>query len=446
MPSNLIMGEFNSEKYWRQENLAKLPEIPDKSSLDIILSMDELLFPFCEAGDILALRFPFHPAFKEYLGNLGFDFMVNGSSIPPKDIDREQSIFEIVVSDLDRMNALRPQLSAQSGFFPYSLVTAADRLAKELQLGFRGPELDTVKKVNSKVYSCNLSRNLNLPYHGDIISHSFELREKGNQLLEQGPFLIKDPYGVSGKGNLRIDSMGVFERIVKHLENQENKGFLCQFVLEPLWDKDIDFSCGLTIHENGDLQIISIQKMINSNFAYHGSRTADQAFIDQLDRRKYFEVIGEIARMMYNDGYFGAVCVDSMVLTSGDIVPVIEINARKSMGFINHRLDQYLAQFNLQGNLMFLNLGYSSALTYELVLQRMDEAGLLFYPGKKSGIMPLSANTLFINKELSSTKVDSTIYKGRLYVSVIGADDAQRGSLIQELRFLFQSLSCTVYN
>ncbi|HEX3044097.1 MAG TPA: hypothetical protein VHY08_05025, partial [Bacillota bacterium] len=336
MSNDLIMGEFNSEKYWRKENSAKLPEMPDKSSLDIILSMDELLFPFCKTGDILATRYPFNPAFKEYLGALGFDFIVNGPSSPPKPADRERSIFQIMIEDPDKMNELRLKLSPQSGFCPYSLVSYADLLVDELNLGFRGPELDTVKEVNSKVYSCNLSRNLNLPYHGEIVSECLELREKGAKLLEHGPFLIKDPYGVSGKGNLRIDSISVFERIVKHLENQENKGFLCEFVLEPLWDKDIDFSCDFTIHENGDLQIISIQKMINEKFAYLGSMTADQAFIDNITRKGYLETIGEITRMIYHDGYFGPVCVDSMVLTSGDIVPVIEINARKSMGFINH--------------------------------------------------------------------------------------------------------------
>jgi hypothetical protein len=449
----LVMGEFNSEQYWRNPDWVKLPEIPDQSNRNIIFALDELLFLFCEATDVLITRFKFNDVLKSYLSSLGFDFIGNSRSIQQNLAEREESLFQIVADHPGRIWELASKLRVRRSLDPYSLVCCCDRLAQTLNLDFSGPDLETVKKVNSKVYSCRLSQKLDLPGGGAVVASGRELLEKGDDLLINGPFLLKDPYGVSGKGNVLIQSVKILERLVKYIEGQARNGLTVCFVIEPFLDKIKDFSCSFTIDQTGRAELVSVQEMINRNFAYCGSVAADPAFIEWLDREKYFDVIEKIAGNLYQEGYFGPVCVDSMVLTSGVIVPIVEINARKSMGFFNHRINRYLSRFGLMGNLLFLNVGYRRELRFEQVMAAFDAARLLFTPEKECGVMLLSANTLLANREFSqyanpAVNGRQTIYQGRIYFSVIARapDHRRRKCLSQAVRSLFQAMACTVYN
>ncbi len=439
MQNSLVMGEFNSEKYWRSESLAKLPEFPDKSSTDIILSMDELLFPFCEENDVLITRYAFDSTLKDYLSTLGFKFAVNPQGIQNSREEAGKNIFQLVYENTDRIKGISSRLRDSTKLSPYSIVPYSHEMSDCLNLVFDGPGPEVVKEVNSKIYSNKLSRSLNLKYCGDVIRSGDELYHKGKILLEGGPFLIKDPFGVSGKGNMLINSEGFLKRIVKHLESQEQKGLTSIFTVEPYLQRDIDFSCGFNINKDGEMKVISIQKMVNNNFAYLGSFAAEGEFIDMLEKDNYFHIIESIAKALYKDGYHGDVCVDSMILTSGEIVPIVEINARKSMGFINNSIDRYLSSFNQKGSLMFFNLGYKSSLTFQYLLTRIDEEGLLYYPGKTNSIIPLSANTLFINREKNYIEDENAVYKGRFYFSVIAEDDENRVLVLDSIRNLFNS-------
>ncbi|MFD1905307.1 hypothetical protein ACFSQ7_16485 [Paenibacillus rhizoplanae] len=49
-------GSLESERYWREEDLASLPAIPDAKALAIVQAMDEMLFVFCGSGDVLLTR------------------------------------------------------------------------------------------------------------------------------------------------------------------------------------------------------------------------------------------------------------------------------------------------------------------------------------------------------------------------------------------------------
>jgi hypothetical protein len=448
---HLVMGEFNSEQYWRNPDWVKLPEIPNPSSRNIVLALDELLFLFCEDTDVLITRFKFNSVLKSYLSFLGFNFTSNSRNIQQNPAEREADLFQIIVDHPGRIWELAPQLRVRRSFNPYSLVCRWDRLAQTLNLNFSGPDLEIVKKVNSKVYSCRLSQALGLPGGGTVVENGRELLEKGEVLLKNGPFLLKDPYGVSGKGNILVQSIQILERLVKYFEGQARNGLTICFVIEPFLDKARDFSCSLKIDRTGRSELVSVQEMINRNFAYQGSVAADPAFVDWLDRKKYFDVIKKIAKNLYQEGYFGSVCVDSMALTSGAIVPIVEINARKSMGLINYRVDRYLSRYGLKGNLLFFNVGYRRGLRFEQVMEALNAAGLLFTPGKKCGVMPLSANTLVVNQEWRrlADPVDDegqAVYQGRIYFSVIATAHRQRECLSQAVRSLLQAMSCTVYN
>ncbi|SHI58668.1 hypothetical protein SAMN02745163_00432 [Clostridium cavendishii DSM 21758] len=446
MNKTILIGEFNSEKYWKDEGYAKLPEIPDKNSYNIIRSMDELLFPLAKSKDLLITRYKFNSFLKDYLESIGFDFLCTNKNVETVEDINDNSIFEVLYKNKNLFNDIFPYDVKDRSLEPYSIMKYCKNLAYSLNLKYNGCDYKIVKNVNSKVYSQNLSKILNLKYYGEIISSHEELVLLSNEAKFNNGLLIKDPYGVSGKGNMLLNSKVLINRIAKYLKAQEDKGLKTLFVVEPFLQKEIDFSCGLNISKEGKIKIISVQKMINSNFAYLGSITADKDFVDYLYRNNYFYTIEKIADKLHEDGYFGDVCIDSMILANGDIVPIIEINCRKSMGFINYYLDQYLKRYNLKGSLCFLNLGYKKDLTFEILFEALKSKGLIFYSNLTTGLIPISSNTMFINRDLDISPKEEKIYKGRFYMCIVSSDSEERENILDKVKKTLYELSVQIYN
>ena len=179
-----------------------------------------------------------------------------------------------------------------------------------------------------------------------------EIEAIGAELLKQGPYLLKDPFGVSGKGNLLIDSEAMREGSRSTCINRRERiaGSIPAGAPAP---KVTDFSSHWFIQENGKTEFISVQRMMNHQQNYSGSIKADEAFIGMLENVGYFTVMEKALRVLVEDDYHGFVCFDSMVLEDGEVVSIVEINARKSMGLINAYLDKWSEPYGLTGWLTF---------------------------------------------------------------------------------------------
>ncbi|UUZ96892.1 hypothetical protein LJK87_23200 [Paenibacillus sp. P25] len=427
-------GTFDAEQFWRDPHLAKLPGFADPENLRIVSAMDELLFTFCRPADALITRQAMDRSHKQYLSAVGFDFHSNRADLDASFEQRNKSMLQLI-AEADPAE-LADCVFQGAELEPFAVIPYTREAAENLGLQARVPDLDIIRRVNTKVYSTKMKERLGLPNYGVIVNNSEALKETGYRLLQEGAFLVKDNYGVSGSGNLMIDSPGVLERIAAHMAGQEKKGKLLEFILEPYMDKDCDFSCQFVIEESGECRILSLQKLANTEFAYTESYTPEPEFKDYLERRHYFKLMHQIAGELHKDGYFGHVCIDSMTLKSGGLVPIVEINARKSMSLIKHRMDLFLSRYGVQGNLRYFALnGTNPVLEFEDVLSGLEKENLLFLPGKNTGILPLTANTLTVNRRRDQP------YKGRIYVSLIGRDAGERQELAHRLQLLFMKLS-----
>lgn len=88
-----------------------------------------------------------------------------------------------------------------------------------------------------------------------------------------------------------------------------------------------------------------------------------------------------IGRELYADGYFGDVCVDSMLLRDGSLAPLVEINARKSMSLIKHNVDRQLKQEGMHTCLLQVPLATMGEVHYADLLGRLEREGILFSLG-----------------------------------------------------------------
>ena len=189
----------------------------------------------------------------------------------------------------------------------------------------------------------------------------------------------------------------MLERIAAHLAVQEKKGERVSLLVEPFLAKKLDFSCQMHIELDGQVRFLSLQQMHNQQLAYQGSSRLGAEQTALIERSGYFRQMEAVGARIYREGYWGDVCIDSMQLEDGCVIPVVEINARKSMGLMNYHLDQFFSPDGLHSYFTFLSVGYPGPLRFDELLQGLEQAGLLFTRRQMRGILPLSANTLTIN-------------------------------------------------
>lgn len=452
----IVMGTFDPETRWREPNLAKLPAMPDKDRESIVLCMDELLFPFCGPDDILYSRCKIDPGLYEYLNGLGFYFRSRHHfdlsdaerSLPEPDLFK-QCMFSLALDGQQREEILIHNVKHLS---PYAITADTEEYLHAAGLLGSLPDHETVKRVNSKFYSNRLLSRIGEKCYGTEVNSALEVQAVGNTLLKRGAYLLKDPFGVSGKGNMLIENEAMQRRIAEHLEKQERRGLRSQFLLEPLLRKETDFSSHWFIRESGETDFISVQRMLNQQQNYGGSIRADEAMILLLRNAGYFDTMEKALRILAEDGYHGFVCFDSMILEGGDVVPIVEINARKSMGLINAYLDKGWEAYGHSGLLTFLSLGLPEGFAFGRLLDALHISGLLFTGQGAYGIVPISSNTVMVNDILTSRRITEGVQskrgmpKGRLYFSVVGRDDEHRSELIVSLRQVLADLSIKVYN
>jgi hypothetical protein len=437
------LGSFEAEAFWRDPDLACLPALPDPASARIVAAMDELLFAGCQPGDILITRFPMQACFADYLDGIGFSF-AHHQGRPEEGVFRKEqlSIFELLQNASPEVGEL---IDGADRLEPYAILPGTEAFCQKYNLPFAGPQLPAVVKVNSKAYSHQLAMELGVKDYGCLVSNSAELAEQGKRALARGNILLKDPFGVSGKGNLLISTESMLERIVTHIASQERKGRKVALLVEPFFQRRLDFSCQMRIEPDGQIVLLSIQKMYNHGLAYQGSSSLRGEQAAFLERCGYFRNMEAVAKRIYRDGYWGHLCIDSMVLEDGSLVPVVEINARQSLGLLNHQLDQYANAYGLQSNLAFFSVGCPQPLEFAGLLEKLDQAGMLFTCKQPAGILPLSSNTLTINlPQPGELQPPSRIPKGRFYFSILDHAEERQG-WIEKLTSLLEAMGLFVY-
>ncbi|MFB9328174.1 hypothetical protein ACFFSY_19775 [Paenibacillus aurantiacus] len=448
--ATIAAGTFDAERFWRDPNASQLPFVPDKERAFIAGAMDELLFPFCGEGGTLLTRFGMHNAQHDYLRKLGFRFDANHAPLASyaHHEDSPPSVFELALAEEAR-EVIERMLPPGSKLNAYAVAPQLDRFVERYGLDAELPNNDVVRKVNSKIYSNHLYETLGLRPPGTVADSAEQLARIGERMLSEGPFLIKDPYGVSGKGNMLVTSAPLLRRIVKHVDGQERSGRATCFLMEPFLQKETDFSCQFTVGADGDWTLVSVQIMHNNGLAYLGSVTADRDFMDRLEALGYFEAMKRVGSQLAREGYYGSVCVDSMLLAGGQLVPIVEVNARQSMGLINAGLDRHLAKRSLQGALTYLSVGYEHELDYAAWLEELERAELLFVPEREYGVIPLSANAFCFASRIGAPSAAVTagkLFKGRCYASIVASDPDERSRLMARFRDHLQARRFTIYN
>jgi hypothetical protein len=435
MMPRVFCGTFEAEAYWRDRELAKLPSLSDRNSSRIVQAMDEMLFCFCGPGDTVLTAKSMDDAHSDYLHAVGFPFNRNRFDLSPLDdkgspdeTEMESTIFQRMVEEpvTKQVEVLCP---AGALLEPFAVLPGTAEVAKRYGLSGEFPSQDIIRSVNTKGYSLHMRDRLGIENMGVTVGDVASLLDRGSKLLQHGPVLVKDDYGVSGKGNQLIETQHLLQRIAKHLSAQAAAGKRVRFILEPYLRKRSDFSCQFRIEDDGRVTVISVQELVNNGLAFGASCTVGPEFLDRLERDGYFQLIGKIGSLMYTDGYYGDVCVDSMILHEGKLAPLVEINARKSMSLIKHAIDQYLMRLERKGCLTYVSAVNDQSSDFSCLLELLEREHLLLTTKCDLGILPLTSGTMYLRPSSEPEKP----VRGRLYIAAVFEKPEHQADLIARL-------------
>ncbi len=217
--------------------------------------------------------------------------------------------------------------------------------AGEREIPYSIPSWDVVSKVNSKEFSFQCSPKLP---NAALIYSPEEFQSWFSSLKSAA--VLKTCFGVSGKGHLHIDPQVPIN--LPKIEQYLSKEWKMQrpVIAEPWVTRLLDFSTQWEIHPKGKIEYIGATICENdAKGGYVTNRVGDVPayfglYFHYLD--EHLAVAKQVLKKMAQMGYYGNVGIDAMLYQLNTIPckillhPIVEINARKTMGWVALQLHQ----------------------------------------------------------------------------------------------------------
>lgn len=205
--------------------------------------------------------------------------------------------------------------------------------------------LETVRRVNSKLWSHALEQELGIAMKGACAAASFaELQEAIAQTcpLQNDKWVIKNPFGFAARE--RVLGRG------PRLEGAQGAWAQRQFaggqtlIFQPWLERVREYGLALEIEIDGSITILGV-----SDLQTNGAGTGTgYLFGRQIDSHRLLELEGMariVGERLFQEGYAGPVGVDALEHTGG-LHPLLEINARFTMGFVALAVERALKRHN----------------------------------------------------------------------------------------------------
>ncbi len=329
--SLLFLGNFEVEQRWGSDEPG-LPRVALSAGDALVNRMDEFTLLLAGADDYVLLKDEPDAAHLSYLESLGV-------ALPHLLITDQQDPHHTVTQDALLSPALLARLAGLTGevaLLPHGVSVDEEDLAARTGLTLAGSPAATCKAVNGKIYSRRIATELGLRQSTGWTCESMDeldaAVERARELLEAGrPVVLKDSYGVSGKGLLLVRDTARLDQIHRKLRRRaERSGDHRLALLVEEWvAKTTDLNYQFTVGRDGSVHFDFVKEAVTENGVHKGHRMPADLTSEQLA-----VVTGSAAvlgRRLAVDGYHGVVGVDAMVDPEGGLYPVVEINARSNM-------------------------------------------------------------------------------------------------------------------
>lgn len=322
----VLLCNFEAERAWGTGAVG-LPALPSATAARPALAMEELGVCLTAQGDELLLGRPLDASFRAYLRSAGIaapaGITVEGPGIV-ETADR-------VPSDARALARLRAAAERGAYLLPMGSTERTRQIAALTGLRYAAAEPAVAARVNSKIYARRLVEELGLRAVPGVCCDSVEDLARA---LAAGPFeplIVKDAYGVSGRGLLRLDSPARARRLLEMVRRraQRTGDDRLHVVVERFLPKTCDLFYQFTVARDGTVVLDTVLETLLDDGVPQGN-TARSPWADQ-HRAEIEECAVRIGRKVHRDGYHGVVGVDALCGADGTLYPVLEINARLNL-------------------------------------------------------------------------------------------------------------------
>lgn len=330
---------FEVETEWAGDHIG-LPAARISGANPIVQRMEELGALLAEPVDHLLLDRPIDRDYRGYLDKTGLgapaelitDASAGGGGTGRATLDSPAL-----------MRRLKELAAAGAYLMPMGTAAPEQQIAEATGLRLAVPDAPTFERVNSKIYSRRLTEAAGLrQVPGYCCETVGRLRKSIDQGLAAGigPLVVKDAYGVSGKGLVVIDSPAKGERLLRMVERRaDNTGNdAIHVVVERFLPKRFDLNYQVTIGRTGRVRLDFVKEAVTSGGVHLGH--VMPADLTAAQHAEIADAAEKLGARLYADGYFGVVGVDALIGSDGLVYPVLEINARLNMSTYQGRVTE----------------------------------------------------------------------------------------------------------
>ncbi len=202
--------------------------------------------------------------------------------------------------------------------------------AKDHHLSFEMPPWEVIRVVNSKAFS--FIHSAKLP-GADLIANRTELKSWIEKT--EGPKVLKSCFGVSGRGHFHVSSIDD-PSLKAFVEREWSLGR--PLIAEPWVERRHDFSTQWKIFNDGKIEYIGFTICENDARGHYRATVLGNPKKLLGCYAHFLEIHLEESRHLLNQmqrlGFYGNVGFDAMIYNEGLLQPIVEINARKTMGWV----------------------------------------------------------------------------------------------------------------
>jgi len=229
----------------------------------------------------------------------------------------------------------RGSTNRQTGriFTPWGWTPGVIAIGESVGAQIPSVSLETIQRVNSKLWSHALEQKLGLTMKGACVAAGFaELQAALARACphDKDKWVIKSPFGfaarerVLGRGPRLEGAQATWAR------RQFAKGDT--LIFQPWLERVREYGVTLEIKFDGEIELLGISDL-QTNGAGTGTGYLLGRKIDSQRLTKLEEIAQVVGARLFREGYVGPAGIDALEHTHG-LHPLLEINARYTMGFV----------------------------------------------------------------------------------------------------------------
>ena len=324
----VLVCNFEVERQWAAGHVG-LPGVALASAPAVVQSMEQLGALLAGPDDYLVLKRPLDEGYLRYVEGLGF---APPTVLVPERTADGRSTTEDALDSPRLLAALAELGRGGARLLPMGASSAEQKLSEACSLPLAGADAATAERVNGKIYGRRLTAKLGLreiPGHCCETVAQFEAALAG--LAPDRPLVVKDAYGVSGRGLVVLDSPAKaagLRRMVARRAAKTGEDRL-EVVVEQWIERRADLNYQLTVAGDGAVAFDFVKAARTEGGVHKGHVMPPDLRPDQLEEIEH--AARSVGAALYRDGFVGVAGVDAIVSTGGTLYPVLEINARLNM-------------------------------------------------------------------------------------------------------------------